>query len=398
MKKGLFFKLLMLGMFVISACSTNTTEQAPPTLTLAPNVSRTPRFTATPIPTRTPLPTMTLTPSETSIPPTPSDSPTPSVTPPILGSVNSLQSINMREGPGVSFSAIAALRPATRLQILGRNNDGTWLNVRLDDGSEGWVSADLIRLQPTATPFPTLTPSPNLTSLAQGTTLPTALFGGGTITPTPPRSISNGESPTPVLENANPATVAGLQLPNLEAINQTATALAGGGLIPPVGASPTNGQPLGGPTGGPLVSPQPTLSPIPGTVSSQQGVDVLAFCDDHSFGVPPPNTLAAGSTIDVFWNWSAATRQQVQDHLDAATYDVRLDGNPLDYHQYQGSITQQNNQYVVYWYVRSDPLQSGPHEISYRVTWSRAISDGVKQYGPGTAVTEQTGSCHFTVH
>ena len=187
-----------------------------------------------------------------------------------------------------------------------------------------------------------------------------------------------------------------MQLPNLEAINETATALAGGGFIPEV-ATATSGAFLGGPTGGPLVTPSPTLSPVPGSVSSQQGVDVLAYCDDRAFGSPPPTNLAAGSTIDVFWNWYASTRQEVQDHLDAATYDVRLDGNELDYRPAQGNIHQENGQWIVYWFVRSEPLDRGPHTITYRVTWSRKITDGYQNFGPGTDTPEQTGSCTFNV-
>ncbi len=398
MNKGTIFYALVIGTLILSGCSGEAAEAPLATATLAPNVSRTPRFTATPIPSRTPLPTATFTASSTVIPPTPSDTPTPSATPPILGSVNSLQSINVREGPGTNFSAIVALRPATKVEILGRNNDGTWLNIRMEDGDEGWVSANLIRLQATPTPLPTLTPSPNMTALAQGTPLPTALFGGGTITPTPPRSISVGSSPTPVEENANPATVEGLQLPNMEAINATATGLAGGGLIPLIDTgNATSSAPVGGPTGGPIVTPSATLSPVPGSVSTQRGVDVLAYCDDRSLGAPPPSNLAAGSTIDVFWNWFAKTRQQVEDHLSAATYEVRLDGHSLNYEPYQGSIQQENGLYVVYWFVPSDPLEAGQHTISYHVTWSRSIFDGFQNFGPGTNNAEQTGSCTFDV-
>ncbi len=398
MNKGTIFYALVIGLLILSGCSAEATEQAIATATLAPNVSRTPRFTATPIPSRTPLPTTTFTASPTVIPPTPSDTPTPSATPPILGSVNSLQSINVREGPGTTFSAIVALRPATRVEILGRNNDGTWLNIRMEDGDEGWVSASLIRIQATPTPLPTLTPTPNLTTLAQGTPLPTALFGGGTITPTPPRSISVGSSPTPVEENANPATVEGLQLPNMEAINATATQLADGGLIPLIDTgNPTSGAPVGGPTGGPIVTPSPTLSPEPGSVSMQRGEDVLAYCDDPSYRLPAPSNLAAGSTIDVFWNWFAKTRQQVEDHLNAATYDVRLDGNSLNYAPYRGSIQQENGLYVVYWFVPTEPLAAGQHVISYHVTWSQTVFDGFDYFGPGTNKAEQSGSCTFDV-
>lgn len=399
MKKGWFFHIILLGLLVLgAACTPEPAQDAPATLTLAPNVSRTPRFTATPIPSRTALPSATFTPSETTIPPTPSDTPSPTMTPPILGSVNSLQSINVREGPGVNFAALAALRPATRLEILGTNNDGQWLNVRMEDGAEGWVLANLIRFQPTEPPPPTITPTTDLTELANSTSAPTALFGGGTITPTAPRSIAGASTPTAIQENANPATVEGLQLPNLEAINETATALAGGGVLPTI-AQPNNATPLGGPTGGPL--PQGTATPAPGsssgTAATGSGVDVLAYCDNRAMGAPPPTNLAAGSTIDVFWNWFAATRAQVEDHLSAATYTVTLDGQTLDYRRYQGSIRQENGQYVVYWFVPSEPLESGQHTITYRVTWSRQISDGFEAFGPGTAKPEETGTCTFTV-
>jgi len=299
------------------------------------------------------------------------------------------------------------MRPATRLEILGQNTDGAWLNIRMEDGREGWVSSALVRLEPTPTPFPSLTPSPDLTLMAQGTPLPTALFGGGTITPTPPRSISaatpTGVAPgsagtpqpgTPVSTALNAATaIASLQLPNIEAINQTATALAGGGIAAPRPTLPN----LGGPTGGPILSN--TATPLPaGTVSTQRGADVLAYCDNRSFGSPAPTDLAAGSTIEVFWAWFAGTRAQVQDHIDAAVYDVRLDGTVLAYRGFVGSIREQTNgQFVAYWYVPAGPLSRGDHTITYTVTWTRAISDGVQQFGPGTGTPLETGTCNFTV-
>ena len=114
---------------------------------------------------------------------------------------------------------------------------------------------------------------------------------------------------------------------------------------------------------------------------------------------PRRPTSPPGSTIDVFWNWFAATEQQVRDHLAAVTYDVRLDGVPLsNYRQYQGNIHAEGNQFVVYWFVRSEPLAAGAHDISYHVTWSSSISDGFQNFGPGTGIPEQSGACHFTVH
>lgn len=130
----------------------------------------------------------------------------------------------------------------------------------------------------------------------------------------------------------------------------------------------------------------------------QEGVDILAYCDNRAFGAPPPSDLAAGSTVDVFWNWFAATRAQVEAHLNAATYTVTLDGETLDYEHFQGDIAQENGMYVVYWSIRSEPLQAGEHLITYHVTWSERISDGFDSYGPTTNNPEESGSCTFATY
>jgi hypothetical protein len=386
--------LLLLGCFALSACDANqAVEPLPPTATLAPIVSLTPRFTATPIPSRTPLPTTTLTPSESPIPPTPSDTPTPTETPPVLGSVVSLNDVNMREGPGVSFPAISALAPGTGFTIVATDTTGGWYNVRLDDGDEGWISATLVRVQPSPTPIPSLTPTPDLTLMAQGSPLPTSLLGGEPITPTPPRSVA---TPSPVGESTEETEESeGVALPNLEAIARTATALVEIGL--PVSEDDGTERPLGGPTGGPLSSGTSTSAPS-GSASTQGGVDVLAYCDDPSYGSPPPSNLAAGSTIDIFWSWYASTRELIREHLDAVSYDVRLDGEPLsNWRQFAVPIRQEGGRYYQYWFVPTEPLSSGEHRITYTVTWSRAISDGFDEFGPGTANPSQSGSCTFTV-
>jgi hypothetical protein len=50
-----------------------------------------------------------------------------------------------------------------------------------------------------------------------------------------------------------------------------------------------------------------------------------------------------------------------------------------------------------YFYARSQPLDSGPQQITFTVTWDEAINDGYGNYGPGTGTPSQSGSCTFTV-
>ncbi len=384
-----------------------------PTATLQPIVSHTPRFTATPVPSRTPLPTFTPVPSETPIPPTPSLTFTPSPTPPIIGIVQSLQLVNVRDGPGTNFSAFEAIAPGTGVTIIGQNADGTWYNIRLEDGNEGWVSARLIFIRDTPTPIPTATPSPDLTALFLGTPLPTAILGGGTITPTPPGAIRTA---TPAdLQAAGGTTAAPtntsapfIPVVDIAAINLTATQLAFG-IATPTPEPTANASPTLNVLEAQVVTPDPSAAsptmsitppPASGSARVRQGARVFALCDNPALGGdPPPTDLAAGSTIVVWWSWFARTEDQIRQHLENATYEVRVDGDLLTrLTVYRSGITKPGNDYVVSWTVPYEkPLEAGVHTITYRVTWTQTISDGYRNYGPNTNNPVEEGSCTFTV-
>ncbi len=397
-------QLLLLSLLLLAACtgSDGASQQAlVATDTLAPIVSMTPRFTATPVPSRTPLPTETSTPSNTPISPTPSNTPTPSATPPITGIVASLQTVNVREGPGVSFSAIMALTPGTGVQVIATDPDGRWINIRLEDGREGWIAADLLRINPTPTLIPSATPSPDLTLIALGTPFPTAILGGGTITPTPPRSVV---TPSPVgtrdsLSLPVTGTLAPPPLPvvDLTAIQETALALN----LPTATASFT---PL------PAISPTPsvpfvgiTFTPAPGEVTSAPArvVDIGALCDDPRYGMARPTNITSTTQLDIFWAWLATTPELIDQHIAAVTYEIALNGVVLDnlrnWRQFGLATRQVSGQYAKFWYVPIGTLTPGDYVVTYRATWSRAISDGLTTWGPGTANEEERGSCTFTV-
>lgn len=97
-----------------------------------------------------------------------------------MGRVVSSQNINVRSGPATTSGAVAALVPGTEVVIIGENDDGTWFNVRLENGTTGWIAADLLDAEeamptevanaPTeAAPAETPTPEPACnTEVAQG--------------------------------------------------------------------------------------------------------------------------------------------------------------------------------------------------------------------------------------
>ncbi|MFZ2361505.1 MAG: SH3 domain-containing protein, partial [Anaerolineae bacterium] len=60
-------------------------------------------------------------------------------------SVSVSQTINLRSGPGTAFSRVGQLRAGQSLPILGKNQDGSWWQVQLSDGSKAWIAAWLVR-------------------------------------------------------------------------------------------------------------------------------------------------------------------------------------------------------------------------------------------------------------
>lgn len=417
-KKRLFLVSLII-LVVASACGgeSSSSDDGPPTETLVGIVSLTPRTTATPFSTRTPLPTFTWTPSVTPTAAPPSETPVPTATPIIVGIVASAQRVNVREGPGTTFSEFEALTPGTGVTVLGQNSEGTWYEIELEDGRRGWISARLLRLESTATPFPTLTPSPDLTALALGTPLPTALFGDGTVTPTPPPAAITATPPsadsTDEVSDSNGSdgtpTESFLPIRDPDSIYETATAIAGDfdvqTPIPDVDASATpegqspNSQPTPDPD-----NPVTATATVPssttnnGETITQDGIDVFASCNDTSFGLPAPTNIGAGSTIDVYWAWFMSSPDFIDQHLNAVTYEVRVNGTLLNnWRQYGLGTRQQGASFVKYWFVPFGPLDAGEYTITYRATWSEQITDGWAFFGPGSAHPIEEGSCTFTV-
>jgi len=57
-------------------------------------------------------------------------------------------SLNVRDGPGTDFGRVAKVPKDAILEVLNHNGTNDWLNVRLPDGTEGWVAAEFVELKP----------------------------------------------------------------------------------------------------------------------------------------------------------------------------------------------------------------------------------------------------------
>ncbi len=179
MKKRLLSLLVVL--LALTACNINNQVvyptvivSIPATNTLAPVVTSTQKFTATPIPSPTPLASPTDPMETATLPPTFVDPPTPTFTATamIKGITKAdTAQVNMRSGPGTTFRIVGTLKASSPLMVISSSEDSKWNLVRLDDGTEGWILAELVTLANPAAAVPVMSVA-DLTQRAQlGTTI-----------------------------------------------------------------------------------------------------------------------------------------------------------------------------------------------------------------------------------
>ncbi|MBC8099226.1 MAG: SH3 domain-containing protein, partial [Armatimonadetes bacterium] len=125
------------------------TTQAPTDVlpTNTRDAAQTVTSTPTPSPTDTPAAATTAAPVTATPQPSATVQPTATAGSGRVARVIAAQAVNVRAGPGSDFAVIASLQPGATVPVLGENAAGDWIQVRLDDGREGWVSAPLLSIE-----------------------------------------------------------------------------------------------------------------------------------------------------------------------------------------------------------------------------------------------------------
>ena len=127
----------------------------PPTSTAAPTETDVPAASATPAPTEALEPTATQQPpTNTPVPsstPRPTATSVPSATPEteVVARIISAETINVRSGPNTTFAPVGTANPGEEFPVIGRNSDGTWIQIDYPDlvsGQEAWVAAFLVEV------------------------------------------------------------------------------------------------------------------------------------------------------------------------------------------------------------------------------------------------------------
>jgi TolB protein len=135
------FVLLLLLALAVSACG----AAATPTPTPKPTVAATPTVPATPVPPPTAVP-------PTPVPPTPT---------PVPPQATAKQDVNARQGPGTQYPIAGKLMQNTSAIVLGKNEDGKWLQVAYPDATKpSWVPSTFVTVTGSIDPLPVVAVAP----------------------------------------------------------------------------------------------------------------------------------------------------------------------------------------------------------------------------------------------
>lgn len=136
-----------------------TATAVPPTATIVPTDTAVP--TTTPTATQTPTPLLPATFTPRALTP----SPPPTAVPPAQVRVNVLR-LNVRQGPGIVYDALALIDEGQEFTVIGRVPDGSWLQICCIDGLSGWVIAESVLVEGDVTavsPITDIPPTPTTT-------------------------------------------------------------------------------------------------------------------------------------------------------------------------------------------------------------------------------------------
>jgi len=158
--------------------------------------------------------------------PTPTITPTPTTT---TGSATLSHAAAIYEGPGNTYALVSNLNGGAKVEVMGRNEKGTWVQIIHPNGPDGhaWIDIDDIELPlnvnnltlvtvniATVTPTFTPTETPTMTSTSTDTPLPTST-ATSSLTPLPKATQVPQPTATPTLLPATveKAVVNGLNIP-----------------------------------------------------------------------------------------------------------------------------------------------------------------------------------------
>jgi hypothetical protein len=139
-------------------------------------------------------------------------------------------------------------------------------------------------------------------------------------------------------------------------------------------AAPVSGQP----------AQWDTLAPRP----DWPGQDVWVYCGQAGLS---PITINGDEPVILSWNWIAGSWDNVRDYVDAASFDLRMDGENVDLTDAVLSGEECEWGACVTWQLPPLDLPEGKHTTVMTVTLSREVSTGLDFDQDGVPETDPAG-------
>jgi Tol biopolymer transport system component len=150
-RNTLFILTLALMVLVATACGASATATPTPKPTVPVSPTAPPTATSVPSPTSVPIPPTPVPPTATPVPP----------------KATTKQQVNMRQGPGTQFTIAGQMPKSTSATILGKNEDGQWLQVTFPDAAHpAWVASAFVTVTGTIDSLPVVAVAPPPTATA----------------------------------------------------------------------------------------------------------------------------------------------------------------------------------------------------------------------------------------
>jgi len=177
--------LAVLGGVLLAGRGPKATPTPAPVAARATTLAATVPPTVAPVPP-TAYPTYIPVPTDTPIPPTATLTRQPTATPPPKPvAVVQAEALNVRGGPAAEYDVLGQVKQGDELEIVAQTEEGDWLWVRLANGKEGWVSAQLVEVGGEVTGIPVAAVIPPTPTPLPPTDTPTPVH-----TPVPPPAVA----------------------------------------------------------------------------------------------------------------------------------------------------------------------------------------------------------------
>ena len=139
------------------------------------------------------------------------------------------------------------------------------------------------------------------------------------------------------------------------------------------------------PTATAALPPIPTTIPSTPTAQATATAPAAAVIAANCFALgQSPSYAQAAQQIVLRWSWRAAYEANRQDFINAASFAVSVDGQPVDTSSVSRTLSNDSTGFTATWLLPPRSLTVGTHAVVLTITLSKQVTDGINTNPVGT--------------